>query len=153
MAVAPTLLPYNSPLYHTAKMAATESLSPLQLPPVRPLPTQYVQQLQAALHAASWAGVDATRVVLPAPVLLSILAAAIAVLEKEPTLVEVRRRGHGARDWQTPPHGQAHRRVPLVRQLIHAAEKLRNIHPFPTADTEQAGAACDCRGRHTWAVP
>eukprot|EP00879_Flechtneria_rotunda_P017218 GHRR01018039.1.p1 GENE.GHRR01018039.1~~GHRR01018039.1.p1 ORF type:complete len:115 (+),score=33.24 GHRR01018039.1:225-569(+) len=55
-----------------------------------PLSADDIQQLQQHMHQASWTGVNATRQVLPASTLQAIILAVTNILEKEPTLVEVR---------------------------------------------------------------
>lgn len=63
-------------------------MEPLQL--AGGVTPEWCHQLQHALHKASWAGVAATQQVLPPPLLCHIVTAAAALLDKEPTLLEVR---------------------------------------------------------------
>jgi hypothetical protein len=69
--------------------APVASLQPVHYATEQPVDAAFCQQLQAALHQATWAGVAATAQVLPADVLSALVQRATRAFAKEPTLVEV----------------------------------------------------------------
>ncbi|KAF8068441.1 PU1 [Scenedesmus sp. PABB004] len=102
-----------------AAAAAAAPLAALALPPGGAPTPAWCLQLQAALAAATWAGVPATAQVLPAAQLEGLVKAAAALLDKEPTLLELAPPPEQRVTVVGDTHGQFHDLVRLFELFGH----------------------------------
>ncbi|KAF8068462.1 PP7 [Scenedesmus sp. PABB004] len=103
--------------------AAAAPLAAQALPPGGAPTPAWCLQLQAALAAASWAGVAATAQVLPAKELTRLLRKAAALLDKEPTLLEL-----------APPPEQRWTIVGDTHGQFHDLARLFELFGHPSAE-------------------